>query len=60
MDMVNHEKVQYLARIFLTHTEIGKSKNIDVNDLTLYISHAVETGLINEDDINSIKGMMET
>lgn len=49
--MAIREKARQLAIILLRNTPIGNSEEIDVNDLNLYISYAVESGLINESEI---------
>ena len=49
--MAIREKARQLAIILLRNTPIGNSEEIDVNDLNLYISYAVENGLINESEI---------
>lgn len=50
--MANREKAYQLVKIFLRNTEIGKKNDIDLNDLNLYISYAVENELINESEIH--------
>lgn len=52
--MVNHEKVQHLSRIFLKHTGLEERSNIDVNDLKVYINHALENGLVGNKEVTIV------